>query len=262
MKFTRENFNLQRKIMFLPENYESPKAANAGYMKLQDGENRIRILSAPILGWEDWTLEKKPIRFRYSEKPTSSIDPKKPVKHFWAMIVWNYNEQKIQILEITQATIRKCLEKLCKDPDWGAPYFYDIKICKEGQNVDTEYTVNPISPKPVAEQIIDQFNSNPCNLEALFDNGDPFSREWARTTPGVFKPEDAKAIKVTISSEQAEDLHETLLRCDKEYVDKVWDALHKSNITSLNDLSHDTYSRILKAASKKAAETLNLDLPF
>lgn len=102
---------------FLPENYTTPKTSNS-YMKLQDGENKFRILSSPIIGWEDW-LDKKPVRFRFNEKPNKSIDPKKPLRHFWAFIVWNYMEEKIQILQVTQATIRNCIEALCKDTDWA-----------------------------------------------------------------------------------------------------------------------------------------------
>ena len=36
----------------MPEGYEKPKTGG-GYMKLQQGENRIRIFSRPIVGWID-----------------------------------------------------------------------------------------------------------------------------------------------------------------------------------------------------------------
>ncbi len=91
-------------MSFLPENYESPKQSGQ-YMKLADGDNRIRILTRPVMGWEDWQ-DKSPVRFAFDNKPLKSIDPKKPIRHFWAFVVYNYNEQKIQILNITQATIR------------------------------------------------------------------------------------------------------------------------------------------------------------
>ena len=88
-------------MSFLPQDYTSPKSFN-NYMKLQEGENKIRILSRPIIGWEDW-LNNKPIRFRMSEKPAKPVDAKKPIKHFWAFVVWNYAEEQIQILHLTQA---------------------------------------------------------------------------------------------------------------------------------------------------------------
>lgn len=67
-------------IAFLPIGYEAPKSSNF-YMKLQDGENKIRILTQPILGWEDW-IENKPFRYRMENKPKKSFDPKKPLRHF------------------------------------------------------------------------------------------------------------------------------------------------------------------------------------
>ena len=250
--------------MFLPDDYEAPKSSSQGYMKLQDGENRFRILSRPLIGWEDWTLEKKPIRFKYNNKPAKPIDPKKAIKHFWTMIVYNYNEEKIQILHITQVSIRKALEKLCRDADWGAPFFYDIKIVKEGQNVDTEYSVNPISPKPVSAHIIEQFKENPCYLEALFDNADPFDSKWGEFTPGVFEKADVKdEFKAAgISKEKAEELTRIIDRCDDKYRISVWEALQAQKISNLTQLSFEMYERLLKAATKKMNEKEAMDLPF
>lgn len=167
-------------MSFLPTDYQEPKTANF-YMKLQDGENKFRILSRPILGWEDWE-DKKPIRYRMDKKPQTSLDPKKPVKHFWAFIVYNYREDQIQIMEITQATIRRQIEALCSDKDWGSPYHYDIKIIRSGESMDTEYTVNPVPHKPLDIKITDSFYKRPCNLEALFSGDDPFSTHWENYT--------------------------------------------------------------------------------
>ena len=169
---------------FLPADYQEPKISNC-YMKLQDGENRFRILSKPILGWEDWD-NKKPVRFRMDEKPEKPIDPEKPLRHFWAFIIYNYRESQVQIMEITQATIRKQITALCNDRDWGAPYHYDLKIIRSGESMSTEYTVNPIPHKPIDNAIIDAFDNRKCNLEALFTGDDPFSQEWKYYTPLAF----------------------------------------------------------------------------
>jgi|SRR5579863_9788489 len=168
-------------MSFLPENYQAPKT-NSGYMKLQEGENRIRILSKPILGWEDWH-EKKPVRYRLEDKPSSSYDPLKPIRHFWAFIVWNYGEEQIQILHLTQATVRKSIEALCRDEEWGSPYFYDLKIIKKGEMESTEYKVNPIPHKALDPNIAQAFKNKPCNLEALFEGQDPFALDYKYYTP-------------------------------------------------------------------------------
>lgn len=170
-------------MSFLPDNYKAPSAKD-GYMKLQEGENKIRILSKPIIGWEDWD-DKKPVRFRMDNKPKAPIDPKKQVRHFWAMIVWNCKEEMIQILQITQASIRERIQCLAQDPDWGAPFGYDLKIVKSGEGMKTEYNVNPSPHKPISQDIIDAFNAQPCYLDALFDNQDPYA-EWDCITPGEF----------------------------------------------------------------------------
>lgn len=157
---------------FLPQGYEVPKG-NANYMKLEKGENKFRILSKPIIGWEDWD-DKKPIRFKMADKPERPIDPEKKIKHFWAFIVWNYNAQAIQVLEITQSGIQSSIKALTQDDDWGAPYAYDIKIIKSGDGIETEYKVNPSPHKKNPSEIIEAFTKKPCNLDALFAGGDPF----------------------------------------------------------------------------------------
>src|SRR5690606_38082152 len=134
------------------------------YFKLQDGENRIRILSRPVLGWEEWTKEKKPVRYAMDEKPTVFIDEEKKPKHFWAFIVWNVLEKQIQIMQVTQATIRNKIEELTKDQEWGCPFEYDLKISKSGSGIETKYIINQVPHKKVSQEILDAFHDRPINL--------------------------------------------------------------------------------------------------
>jgi len=115
------------------------------------------------------------VRFKYDKKPERANDPKKPVKHFWAMVAWNYKENAIQILQITQSSLRKRLADLNSDADWGVPYKYDIKIYKTGEKMDTEYSLNPCPSKELDRSIMDEFYQKPIRLEHLFTNEDPFS---------------------------------------------------------------------------------------
>ena len=158
---------------FLPENYEAPKAVG-GYLKLQEGETKIRILSHPIIGWEDW-IDKKPVRYKMDQKPEMSHDVERPLKHFWAMIVWNYGEGRIQIMHITQATIIREIEALVKDSDWGIPFRYDIKIKKIGKDMLTKYSVTAVPHKAISLDIKAAFEAKPIDLEALFHGSDPFA---------------------------------------------------------------------------------------
>jgi hypothetical protein len=157
---------------FMPEGYEVPQSSN--YLKLQQGDNKVRIVSKPIVGWEDWQ-DNKPIRFKMTDKPQSPIDPEKAIKHFWAMLVWDYKTNKLTILEITQKGIQKTIEGLAKSEDWGSPLNYDIVISKKGEGLKTEYAVVPIPPKPLTNEIKELILATQVNLEAMFDGNDPFS---------------------------------------------------------------------------------------
>lgn len=231
---------------FLPSNYTAPKSAGA-YMKISDGENRIRILTAPVLGWEDW-LDKKPVRYHFDAKPAKSIDPLKPIKHFWAFIVWNHLEEKIQILQITQATIRNTIEALVKDQDWGAPYFYDIKIIKSGEGKNTEYAVTPLPHKPVEDRIKKAFYNTPCNLESLFTGDDPFAL-GNTPTKGMFDVEH-------VETDRGNDLKERLGRCSVEFQNSISSFCKKHNLSEdLSNLPDSVYEKIDSAITRELDDT-------
>lgn len=156
---------------FLPVDYEPP-AGGGNYMKFQDGENKFRILSKPIVGWLDWK-DKKPYRFKMKNKPDKPME-QNPIKHFWAFVVWNYSSESIQILEVTQQTIQSAITNLYKDEEWGAPFHYDIKVNKKGKALDTEYSVTPSPKRELNDIIIKASLDKPCYLEALFEGKDPW----------------------------------------------------------------------------------------
>ena len=238
------------KIMFLPDNYQAPKNNNL-YTKLQDGENKFRILTQPILGWEDW-IDKKPVRFRMEEKPEKPHDIKKPIKHFWSMVVWNYTLERIEIFHITQASIRYSIESLYNDSDWGAPYFYDIKITRKGEGMDTEYIVNPIPHKKLNPAIEAAFKDKPVWLEALFDNSDPFSIiSPSHITPGVFgdKQDEVVSLHKTITTEQAKELKMILEECERKYYALVLVAIKKEfSANTIEEIPEQHFERIKTAA--------------
>lgn len=250
-------------MSFLPADYKSPNSSN-GYMKLQDGENRIRILSKPILGWEDWH-DKKPVRYAMHAKPARSYDEKKPMKHFWAFIVFNYAEERIQVLHVTQASIRKAIENFAKDSDWGDPYAYDIKITRSGSGMDTDYTVNPVPHKPVDSYIVSQFKENPCFLEALFVGEDPFSPFHETATPLAIANEskiEPMPHSEFISLAEVNQLELLISKCDpdvqvnmKKYIETEFSSLHK--------VPTDKFASLKNSFQKKAEEYTNSNtVPF
>lgn len=166
---------------FLPDKYEVPQKSG-NYMKFQQGVNRFRILAKPIMGWEWWETKadggRRPVRVpKDSAIDISQVENQDEVKHFWAMPVYNYTEEKIQILEITQKSIQKSIAALAKDKDWGSPLGWDVVVSKSGEKLETEYQVQPKPAKPVEQKIVDAFMAMPINLDALYEGKDPFATE-------------------------------------------------------------------------------------
>lgn len=169
---------------FLPADYTVPKAGG-NYMKFSQGANAFRILSKPIMGIEYWKTvvgedgkeQRKPVRLRPGQSVEVSELDDKPPKHFWAMVVWNYNESQIQILEITQRSILEYITTLARNPKWGSPLEYDIVVTREGEGMETRYTTIADPKEPVAKEIKEAFENTKINLEALYDGGDPFAEK-------------------------------------------------------------------------------------
>lgn len=179
-------------MSFFPENYELPSTGgDTGlYMKIQDGENKIRIMDKPLLGFVYWSEDNTPRRIRrrinnpYNMRSNGKFGPER-LRHFWSLIVWDYINQSVRILEITQATVQQQIMSLVNDTDWGDPTGYNLKILKQGEKTDTTYTVIPSPSATIPPQAIASLEETPINLNALYFNGKPNDPNWkeeARST--------------------------------------------------------------------------------
>jgi hypothetical protein len=171
-------------MTFLPEGYENLKSTK-NYWKLsqmKEGDNRLRIVGRPIAGWIEWK-DNKPLRYKPSDKPKKPVDPLKPLRPFWDCYVWDYDREDLFILEITQSGILKALSNIAEDEDWGDFTQYDIKIKKEGNGMETRYSLTPLPHKPISEQIVDALASSPVRLEALYESGDPWDLSESKSEP-------------------------------------------------------------------------------
>lgn len=180
---------------FLPADYIEPDASN-GYLKLQQGENRLRILSAtPLVGWEWWEHEDGSVQAGYDDSQEGDKPVRVPIegpvpmkadrtaKRFWAVTVWNYQLKQVQIWHITQKTIRDQLLSLSRKKSWGNPVEYDIIVDRSGDKLETEYTVSPEPKETLDLSIAEQAAKTPIDLTKLFEGGDPFA---ANADPGDF----------------------------------------------------------------------------
>jgi rRNA maturation endonuclease Nob1 len=167
----------------LPDGHEEPRTITR-YLKLDDGENVIRVLDAPVMGYVYWTVDdedkKVPVRVRETDEIPLDVqhatNPKEKAKRFWMLPILNKNTGMVQVFEATQATIRERLNNLDRDKDWGDLREYDIKVVKTGSGKNTEYSVNPVPHSKLSkevQQLVKQDLAN-INLERVFDGKSPF----------------------------------------------------------------------------------------
>lgn len=195
MGITEHNYlimDLELTRSFLPEGYTVPDKAKQ-FMSLEQGDNNLRVLSEPALGWIVFTEENKPVRKKFingnnnfTKEELIEIKAKKnekghiiDAKHFWMILVWDVKNNAPKILEITQSTIHKKLAAYYKDEDWGDLRTYNINITREGTSMnDTKYDVIAKPKKPFSNEIKDFMKAaeenNLIDLEAIWDGGYPF----------------------------------------------------------------------------------------
>lgn len=181
---------------FLPDDYELPKSDSV-FMDIQEGDNKIRVMSPAVFGWEGWK-DGQPTRYPGVENPFTEDDVdfderfKKPnYSHFWGFIVWNFADKKIQILQISQRGILKDLIKLVRSEDWGDPRNYSIVITKTVTKQRTEYKAQATPPKPISAEVLQAYKDSTIKLEQLFDNGEE-EKETAKPKASKNKDEDVE----------------------------------------------------------------------
>jgi hypothetical protein len=128
---------------FLNSNYEIPQTSN--HMKFEIGDNKFRVLSSAIVGFEYWNEANKPIRRRENwnvvpDDIKMDKDGNIKISHFWAFVVYNYSAKKIQILEITQKGIMKYIKGLTEESLNSIRTLLDATLEK---SFETEWKENP-----------------------------------------------------------------------------------------------------------------------
>ncbi|WP_407265211.1 hypothetical protein [Tenacibaculum maritimum] len=182
---------------FLPNNYQLPDKSKQ-FMKIEVGDNIVRFLSNPLIGWVFFSEDKKPIRRAYDESsPTLGDFSKEELvelkakkrengefegsRHFWIALVWDYKTESPKILEITQITIIRSLIALFNDSDWGDLRKYDVNIQREGTGrFDTEFTIIQKPHKPLNKEIVKTIetleSNNLLDLTAIWRGEYPFEK--------------------------------------------------------------------------------------
>jgi len=174
----------------LDPNFEEP-IRYGNYARIEEGDNRFRILSEGIFGIEYWTEVTDPETGKTKNKPTRRPITEIPSletidwSYFYAFFVWSYKADKIQILPTAKRGVVKGLKTLINNSKWGDITQYDICITRRKTDPSdiksVEYTVTP-EPKVILDpEIAENWENSKFNRHALymlFEGLDPF--EYAR----------------------------------------------------------------------------------
>ena len=142
------------------------------YLKLKSGSTRIRIVSQPVSGWVAWIEDgSKKVAIRQKEEFSLPEAVDKP-KFFIAVLAYNYDAEAFQLWEVSQASLYKTLIGLSKDPDWGDPSHYDIKVNKKGEGKETSYSITPLPKSKFDKRAIEE--APKINFDKWFAGDDPW----------------------------------------------------------------------------------------
>ena len=151
------------------------------------------------LAWEEYMEEEdgkmvkknRPHREAYSKRPSEylvNIDKDDNPKSAWNTIVWNADEGRPMVWEITQGSIKDGIIALANNPAWGGKAEdgtplkdasrFIIEVSKTGDGYNTTYLVNPEPPSELPDSTItDAVAAAQIDVRVLVtgdNNGDPF----------------------------------------------------------------------------------------
>lgn len=179
----------------MPSNYKLPTKAEQ-FFKSKTGDNRLRVVSTELVEcFLIFNADRKPQRkkiarnangeieetcyFTQKEIDALNLKPDKETgkidqpKYCWILKVWNYDLKRIQVWEISQATLHKDLSNCFSNPDYSDCTLYDLNIKKEGEKLTTKYTFLPGKEKDLPAEFWENVRLTPCNIDAIFQGEYP-----------------------------------------------------------------------------------------
>jgi len=203
-------------MSFIPKDYD--KIATGDYMnKFENGPNRIRILDGPITGYEYWVDSSEYVRPRdqkiqKGDSPVRdatfddfTVEQRNAMRPFLAAVIWNYQAEKVQVMQIKQITIMRALEALALSESWGDVRDYDIVVTRTKTGnlpTDVEYSVMPEPKAALIKEIKDSYDSDSIRLEALYAGEDPFDREMPAAEGDPISNEDLDAMAKELDAKE------------------------------------------------------------
>lgn len=229
------------------------------------GTYKIRILPAnPISGVQYWTHEDKVVRVRgVAEVVKDYLNRSRPgegPKQFYGYIVYNYDEESVQVWTFSQFSISRKLEEF--ERQTGDITSFDIEIVKSIDEGIEEYKVTMLEPSPISSHILERLALLKIDLEMLFstiENPHPISSEVFVDV--LFEPENKVTDINQVSIEEVSEPVAALVKKIKSFTTlaeyESWNANYDTELKKLGDISRHEFAIIENACLAKQEEFTN-----
>lgn len=130
-------------MSFISEDFASANNNAGSYFKpAKDKTSRVRILSEKGLeGYVLWTEDNKPVRWHWKDsKPEANYREGDKPRKFLAVAVWNYDDQCVQVWEITQKSVFDALHEITMSSDFDilTPLTFALRAKVKGWKLSTQ----------------------------------------------------------------------------------------------------------------------------
>ena len=156
------------------------------------------LIEQPLEFFECWGEDenKKPMPFRFVEDPspadialemgdnyTRRMDregkgPEK-VKFAMAVPVYNYDNESVEILSLTQKTLQQELDDISQMDDYQDLTAWDFVLGRTGAKLETKYTLRPVPRKKASNAMLEtewaKALKQGFDITRMLEGGNPFS---------------------------------------------------------------------------------------
>ena len=190
---------------FLPQDAaKAVSGGGGGYLnpsKIQSGTSvRFRLLAKePLCFFEVWAEAPdggvKPFRFAEEPQP-EEIDIElgeyvrrsnrdgtgsEPAKFAIACPVWNYDTQKVEVMQLSQKGLIRELDAISQQEDYTDLLAWDFTLGREGSGLSTEYSLRPAPQRKAEDKAIEaalkEATATGFDITRLLTGGNPFKAE-------------------------------------------------------------------------------------
>ena len=174
---------------FIPLDYKEPESGGGTYLKPKAGEtHRLRIMGSfeypvtAVMGWESWAEDAEgnqhPERREYNHDgydELTEIDRDGKPKHFWLFQIYHIDSKEPQLWSIPQRTIQRQIRQFVENPNWGNPRNYNLAVTREGEGLQTKYSVVAEPPiEPPSDLMVEAMKEAKIDCREIFRGENPF----------------------------------------------------------------------------------------